>query len=129
MALVRVAQKGSGSGESLSRESLLNELIVLRVNEVDDNFATKRGPTSIAKCSVLAVSGEHAGKVDDSFYAFGLLRTRVLEDIGVGNAAAIRIVAGPEKDNGRRAWWSFDSVSDEESEKAAALAEKLGFSV
>ena len=124
--LKRVAQRSAGSSNGPTRDDLLGQVCVFEVIS-DKMISTKRGDTDALSCKVLAVTGDHAGQVNDDLLAFGNLRKGLLKEIGVGSAGVVRVVAGDEKPDGSRAWWGVNGVTDEEAQAGAAAWVEAGF--
>lgn len=112
-----------GNPDELDKRDLVDAEIVLKVEKYDPQTQTKYGVSPTAKCHVVVVTGEYAGKSGPLFLA-GNAGKQAGEALEEGEMAPARIVSGTGA-NGKP-WFGVDWNADaEQVERAKAAVEQI----
>lgn len=99
--------------EWLTKKDIAGELVVFTVTGHDEKYRTSFGIGERTTVAIDVLTGEHEGRHEDEFQAFGLL-AKQMGEVPVGETAAARIITGETKTG--QTWTGCDyELSDEDS--------------
>lgn len=122
IVVVETTQAENGDSLWLTKEDLVDAVVVFGLTDYEPDHVGKYGPAPKAVVDLFVATGDHTGRLQSDTFFFGTMASQVSQ-IGVGNTAVGKVVTGKSK-KGRDFFGVDFGVSASQAKKALALAQK-----